>query len=100
MEELVDKTIRVTLDQYKEIIQPREMEKVYSEIPTLSRNIAKFLPAPEMTWKEAEREFERQFLGLSLQEHEHNVPLTSKKLKIRVETLYRKIKRLRLQESI
>jgi transcriptional regulator with PAS, ATPase and Fis domain len=96
-EEIVDQTIRSTLHQYREILQPHQLEKMYHDVPALSRNIAKFLPHQELTWKEAEREFERQFLVHALKDNNHNVSKTAKKLQIRVETLHRKIKKLALK---
>jgi DNA-binding NtrC family response regulator len=97
-EEFIDKTIRSALDQYKNIIQPHQMEKMYSDVPRLSRNIAKFLPHQDLTWKEAEREFEKQFFGHALRENDWNVSQTAKKLDIRVETMHRKVRKLRLKE--
>lgn len=96
-QDFVDQAIRSTLDQYKEIIRPQKMEKMYEEVGTLSQNIAKVVPAQEMTWKEAEREFEKQFLGQLLKDNKGNVSKTAAKLRIRVETLHRKIKRLGLK---
>ena len=97
-EELVDQTIRLTLAQYKEIIQPQKMEKIYQEVPSLSRNIAKFIPHQELSWKEAEREFEKQFLEHALKECKSNVTKTAEKIGIRTETLHRKIKKLGLRK--
>jgi len=99
-QDIIDKTIRTTLDQYKAVIQPQQMEKMYQEVSTLSRNIAKFIPLEELTWKEAEQEFEKQFLVQSLRENENNISKTANKLKIRVETLYRKIKKLGIKNAI
>tara|TARA_Y100000310_G_C20609278_1_gene777168 strand:- start:424 stop:1089 length:666 start_codon:yes stop_codon:yes gene_type:complete len=96
-EELVDQTIRSALEQYKEIIQPHQMEKMYHELPNLSRNIAKFLPHQDLTLKGAEKEFEKQFLTHALTENEGSVSKTAKKLQIRVETLHRKVKKLGLK---
>lgn len=96
-EELIDETIRSTLEQYKEIIQPQKMEQMYGDIPNLSRNIAKFIALPDLTWKEAEKEFEKQFLVRALAENEGNVSKTAHKIKIRAETLHRKIKKLKLK---
>ena len=56
-EDFVDQALRSTLDQYKEVIQPQKMEKMYQEVGVLSRNIAKVIPHQDITWKEAEREF-------------------------------------------
>jgi transcriptional regulator with GAF, ATPase, and Fis domain len=92
-QEMINKTIKSTLDQYKEIIRPQQMEKVYQEVPQLSRNIAKFIPLQELTWKEAEHEFEKQFLQHALGENK-SITKTAEKLKIRLETLSRKIKKL------
>ena len=90
----VDDTLRSTLDQYKEIIRPQKMEQMYQEVHSLSRNIAKVLPFKEVSWKEAEREFERQFLDKALEVNKHNITKTANKIKIRAETLHRKIKKL------
>jgi len=98
-EGLIDKKIKSTLDQYRGIIQPQKMEKMYQELPTLSRNIAKFIPPQHLTWKEAEKEFEKQFLLKSLEEGKWNVAKTAVKIKIRAETLHRKIKKLGLKKG-
>ena len=96
-EEFVDQTIRETLDRYKEIIQPQKMEQMYGEVPRLSRNIAKVLPHQELTWKEAEHEFEKQFLVHALEDNDREISKTARKIEIRTETLYRKIKKLGIQ---
>lgn len=94
----IDQMIRSALDQYRDIIQARKMEKLYEEVSTLSRNIVEFLPHHETTWKEAEREFEKQFLRHALEERDWNITGVARKIKIRPETLHRKIKRLQLRE--
>ncbi len=96
-EKMVDQVIRSALVEYKEIIQPQKMEKIYEEVPQLSRNIARILPHQHLTWKEAEQEFEKQFLSKSLKELGGNVARTAEKMCIRVETLHRKIKKLGLK---
>ena len=96
-EQMIDKTIRSALEEYKQFIQPQQLEKFYAEVPKLSRNIAEFLPQHDMGWKQAEREFEKQFLFRALEEQQGDVAKTAKKLKIRPETLYRKIKKLGLR---
>jgi DNA-binding NtrC family response regulator len=90
----VDETLRSTLDQYKEIIRPQKMEQMYQEVQSLSRNIAKILPFKEVSWKDAEKEFEKQFLEKALDVNKHNITKTANKIKIRAETLHRKIKKL------
>ncbi|PIN74183.1 hypothetical protein COV20_01040 [Candidatus Woesearchaeota archaeon CG10_big_fil_rev_8_21_14_0_10_45_16] len=96
-QDVVDQALRGTLQQYKEIIQPQKMENIYQEIPALSRNIAKLLPHHHLTWKEAEREFERQFLKRLLEEQEGSISTTAKKAALRPETLHRKLKKLGLR---
>lgn len=97
-EKIVDQAIRSALVEYKEIIQPQKMEKIYEEVPQLSRNIARILPHQHLTWKEAEEEFEKQFLSKSLKELNGNVAQAADKMGIRVETLHRKIKKLGLKK--
>ena len=97
-EEMVDLTIRSTLEQYKEILQPKKMEQLYEEIPKLSRNIARFLPHEDLTWKQAESEFEKQFLEQALKDNNWNVGETARKIRIRAETLSRKVRKLGLKK--
>ncbi len=98
-EEIIDQTIRAGLEQYRELIQPQKMEQLYREVPTLSRNIVKFLPYPDWTWQDAEREFEKQFFLQALEEHHWKISETAAKLGIRAETLHRKVRRLGLRPS-
>ena len=93
-EEIIDIKIRHTLDQYKGIITTQKMQKMYEEIPHLSRNIAKLLPHKKVTWKKAESDFEREFLRHALKRHNWKISKTAKDIEIRSETLHRKIKRL------
>lgn len=97
-EKMIDQTIRFALEEYKEVIQPQKMEKMYQEVPALSRNLAKLLPHHHLSWKQAEREFEKQFLLQSLREHHWKIAETARQLKIQPETLHRKIAKLGLRE--
>lgn len=97
-EHLVHQTIRSALEEYKEIIQPQKMEKIYQEVPALSRNIAKFFSFAQLTWKQAEQEFERQFLSEALKETGWKIIETARKIGLRPETLHRKIKKLGLKK--
>ena len=98
-EDLVKQTINSTLEQYKEIIHPEKMEKMYQEVPSLSRNIAKFLPRSQRTWKEAENDFEGKFLTHALEENDWHVLKTAEKIHLRQETLHRKIKKVGLKHK-
>ena len=94
---IIHQMIKTTLDQYKDIFQPQKMEKIYEEVPSLSRTIAQILPHQDWELKDAEQEFERQFLLRVLEENEFNVLKTATKIGLRAETLHRKIKKLRLK---
>ncbi len=98
-QDAVDQTIRSAMEHYRGLLQPKQLEKFYAEIPRLSRNIADALPHQELSWKHAEREFEKQFLAKALEELAWDVSKTAKRLKIRAETLYRKIKRLGIEKG-
>jgi transcriptional regulator with GAF, ATPase, and Fis domain len=74
------------------------MEQIYQQLPHLSQNIAKFLPPSEWTWKEAEQEFEKQFLQHSLESNLWQITKTAKAIDLRPETLGRKIKKLKLKK--
>ena len=99
-EKMIDQTIRFALEEYKDIIQPQKMEKMYQEVPILSRHLAKLLPHNHLTWKQAEREFEKQFLSQALVEHKGKIAETARRLKIQPETLHRKISRLGLKVMV
>lgn len=94
---IIGHAIRSTLENYKEIIQPQKLESVYQDLPSISRNIAKVLPHQDLTWKEAEQEFEKQFLLQALEENNWNITQMAEKIKMRAETVHRKIKRLQLK---
>ena len=98
-EKMIDQTIRFALEGYKDIIHPQKMEKMYQEVPALSRNLAKILPHNHLTWKQAEGEFEQQFLSQALQEHGWKITKTARGLKIQPETLHRKITTLGLRKD-
>ncbi|MDP3698511.1 MAG: helix-turn-helix domain-containing protein [Nanoarchaeota archaeon] len=99
-EALITRTIRGALDDYKDLIRPQKMEKMYQEVPALSRHLAKLLPHNHLTWKQAEREFEKQFLFQALSEHRGKVAETARQLRIQPETLHRKMSRLGLKKDL
>lgn len=95
-EELVNQVIKRSLENYKGIIQKEKMARIYEAVPSLSKNIAKFIPHQDLTWKEAEREFEKQFLKHALKQNNRKISETASKIGIRTETLHRKVKKLGL----
>ena len=97
--EAVDGMIRTTLESYRSFIHPDRLGNMYSYVPKLSESIVKVLPIMGMKWKDAEREFEYSYLLAVLNDGSWNLQKTAKKIKIRYETLLRKIKKLGLVEK-
>jgi len=92
--EAVDSILKDTLDDYKEVLLPNKLEKMYKNVDKLSKNIVNELPSVEMIWDEAEKEFEKSYLLKALKENKENVSLTARKIGLRYETLHRKLKKL------
>ena len=95
-EENIKDAIADVLDHYKEILHPKKMELAYKSVPSLSKDLLKELPAAPPALKEAEEEFERNYFKKILEENKGNLTEISKKIRIRYETLLRKIKKLGL----
>jgi len=95
---VVDQAIRGSLESYKEIFRPEKMKSIYQDIPSLSRNIVKSLPQHNFLWKEAEHEFEKEFISHALKKSGGSLTKAAAKLEIRLETLLRKVKKLHLKK--
>jgi DNA-binding NtrC family response regulator len=91
--EAVDSMIRRTLDAYRAFIHPEKLEQLYVHVPELSEHIVQVLPHV-MRWKEAEREFELVYLRNVLEENHWGLLTTARAIKLRYETLLRKMKKL------
>jgi DNA-binding NtrC family response regulator len=91
-EEAVKDIIEDTLDNYKRVINPDRLEKMYKHVTDISKDIVKELPSAPLTMKEAEREFEKQFILKALKQSKFNITKTAKKIGLRFETLHRKMK--------
>ena len=92
----VSTVIEHVLENYKEIIHPKKLEEMYKNVAVLSDDILKNLPEMPITLKEAEHEFEKEYLKRVLAEHHGNISATARKIGLRYETLHRKIKALSL----
>ena len=92
--EAVDSILKKTLDVYKQVIRPSKLERMYKNVDKISGDIVKELPTIEMTWDEAEREFEKAYISKALKENKDNISKTASKIGLRYETLHRKIKKL------
>jgi DNA-binding NtrC family response regulator len=96
--EAVDTILRDTFGAYKTVLKADKLKKMYKGVEKLSSEIVRELPAIEMTWKEAEREFEKAYIKKILREMKGNISKAAKKMNIRYETLHRKIKRLGIRK--
>lgn len=89
--------IEETLDSYHQVINAERMADFYQNVPQLSKHIIKELPDNYLTLKEATEEFERQYLARALEENKGNISKTAKAIKLRFETLHRKLKTLKIR---
>jgi len=89
--------IEDVLEHYKTVIHPDRIAKVYKQVDTVSKDILDELPEKEVSLKEAEEEFEREYLRKALGENDHSVTKTARAIGIRYETLTRKMKSLGLR---
>jgi DNA-binding NtrC family response regulator len=92
----VKNIIESSVEHYKSALNPDKYSAFYEHVPKISEDIAKELPAAPLPIKEAERQWEKKFLAKALEENNHNISQTAKKIGIRFETLHRKLKSLGL----
>jgi DNA-binding NtrC family response regulator len=93
----VEGIIEDVLEHYRTVIHPERIAEVYKKVDTVSKEILDELPEKRITLKQAEEEFEKEYLTKALAESKENVAATSKKIGLRYETLLRKLKSLGLK---
>ena len=93
-ERAVKVIIEGVLDHYKTSFNPEKLEDMYEHIGEVSKDVVKEMPEKTLTFKEAEDEFERQYIKKALEENNNNISATAKKIGLRFETLHRKMKQL------
>ena len=93
-ETAVSSIIEESLDTFKDTITPKKLEKVYKNVETISKDILKELPTAQQTLKQAMEEFEKEYLKKAMKENLNNISKTAKAVGLRIETLFRKMKRL------
>lgn len=89
---LVSHAIEDVLDKYRAVLHPAKIERMYKNVSQLSEDLLRELPEKKLTIKEAEEDFERQYIKKALLGNNHNVTQTAKKIGLRYETLHRKMK--------
>jgi len=85
------------LEHYKTVIHPQRMAQVYQQVDNVSKDILEELPEKTITLKQAEEEFEKEYLRKALSENSGNMSACAKKIGLRYETLLRKLKVLGLK---
>ena len=93
----VESVIEDVLEHYKTVIHPEKMAEVYRKVDTVSKDILDELPDKMITLKNAEEEFEKEYLRKVLAENAGSMTSTAKKIGLRYETLLRKMKALGLK---
>ena len=96
MKMTVENIMKRTIEEYKPIIAQERLDRVYESLPKLEQELMSSLPNTEMTYDEAEEEFDRQYFSKAIKENGFNVSLTARKIGLRYETLHRKLKMLGL----
>lgn len=84
------------LDHYKNVIHPDKIAAAYKSVTSISKDILDELPDKPLTLKQAEAEFEKEYIKKVASEGKSLSEL-SKKIGIRYETLLRKMKTLGLR---
>ena len=95
-QEAVKNIIQESAESYKSSLSPTKFKDFYKHAPELSKDIVKELPATPLTLKQAEQEFEKEYLRKALKENNNNISKTAKTIGLRFETLHRKLKSLGL----
>lgn len=88
--------IHDVLEQYRSVLHPQKMGDAYERLPGMTKDILDNLPEQPISLKDAETEFESEYLKKALEENNHNITQAAKKIGLRYETLYRKAKKLGL----
>ncbi len=97
-QESIKQTIRSALDQYKDVLRVEKIEKMYEELPRLSKSIASHLPHKDMSFKEAEQEFEEEYFKHHLRKAKGSVAQVAKTAELRLETVSRKLSKLQIDK--
>ena len=94
----VSDIIENTLEHYKKVINPEKIESMYNKADEISKEIVKELPEDIVSWKEAEEEFDKRYLAHIIDEEPSTVK-AARRIKLRYETLHRKLRKLGLIKS-
>ena len=90
--ENISLAIEEVLDHYRQVIHPDKFREVYASVPTMSKDLLEYIEEPHMTLDEAEIIFEKEYLAEALKSFNNNLKLTAQKIRLRYETVLRKVK--------
>jgi DNA-binding NtrC family response regulator len=95
--EVVKSVLQDVMDSYRDTLHPSKIEAVNQYLPHLSHDLVDHLPDDLPSMKDAEVDFEREFLSKALAQHRNNISSTARSIGLRFETLHRKLKKIGLR---
>lgn len=84
--------IESTLENYKQVINPQKLEKLYKNAREVSAEIAREIPDIAVSMDAAEKEFEKKYLANAMIIYNGKTSDIARKIGLRYETLHRKLK--------
>ena len=89
-------TVEKSLKQYEDVLHPKKIDDIYSNMDSISKDIAKgTIDSAKLSMREASDIFDYFFLADKIREAKGNLSRTSKEIGLSYETLYRKLRRLK-----
>lgn len=95
-QEAVSHVIGQVLDNYKTILHPERLERMYENMHHVTDEVLEELPEVPLTLQEMELEFEKKYFEDALKKYKYNISATARAIGIRYETLHRKVKELEI----
>lgn len=93
-EAAVSSALTEVIRNYEGVLHPSKISEAYANADRISEDIVKDVKFSFIPLKEAEKEFEREFISAALKENNNSLVKTAKAIKISHEALYRKAKSL------
>ena len=97
--EVVSSAMTKVFDNYKSTFHPEKISNLYKNVHDISKTLLKQLPEKPLSLKQAEKEFEKEYFTSVLKMFGWNISASAKHMKLRAETLHRKIVGLGLKRK-
>lgn len=94
----VTHAIGEVLENYKSILHPQKVEKLYENVTQVSRDLLEELPEIPESLDDMEKEFEKKYFEQALKFNNFKISATARAAGLRYETLHRKIKELKIAQ--